>query len=77
MLKPLDAILPVERSPILAFLIIVLIYFVSMDFILTIVSVLSTYLQLSHIFIGLTLIAWGSQPIELINLLIASKRGEL
>jgi len=48
-----------------------------MDFILTVVSVLSTYTQLSHILIGLTLIAWGSQPIELINLIIASKKGEL
>jgi len=73
----MELILPSERFPMVSFLILILLFFVSMDFILTIVSVLSTYTQLSHIVIGLTLTSWGSCPIELINLIIASKKGEL
>ena len=63
--------------PELAFLICLAIFFFSVDFILTVVSVLSIYTHLSHVLLALTFISWGSSPIELINLLIAGKRGEL
>jgi Ca2+/Na+ antiporter len=76
-IKTLECILPVERFPMVAFLIIVVIFFGCMDFILTVVSVMSIYTSLSHILIGLTIISWGSSPIELINLIIAAKKNEL
>ena len=76
-LKILGWILPVESVPILAFIMIVVIFFVSMDFILTVVSVMSIYTHLSQIMIGLTIIAWGASPIEFLNLMISSKKGEL
>eukprot|EP00347_Sterkiella_histriomuscorum_P017945 403347382 len=76
-LKTLNFILPVEKLPILAFLLIVVIFFISMDFILTVVSVLSIYSHMTSLMIGLTIISWGSSPIELINLIIASKKNEL
>ena len=76
-IKLLDAILPLKRFPELAFLICLLVFFVSVDFILTVVSVLSIYTHLSHVLLALTLISWGSSPIELINLAIANTKGEL
>ena len=76
-LKTLNLVLPVEKLPILAFLLIVVIFFISMDFILTVVSVLSIYSHMTSLMIGLTIISWGSSPIELINLIIASKKNEL
>lgn len=53
------------------------VFFLVTDFILTVVSVLSIYTHLSHVLIGITVISWGSSFIEMINLTIASKKGEL
>lgn len=61
----------------IAFIILVVIFFASMDFILTVVSVISAYTHLSHIFIGLTFIAWGASPIEFLNLIISTKKNEM
>ena len=69
--------LPLEKLPELAFLVIVCLFFIATDFILTVVSVFSVYTHLSHVFIALVVIAWGSSPIELINLVIAAKKNEL
>lgn len=68
--------MPVENIPELAFVIIVFIYFISTDYILKIVSVMSVYTNLSHIFVGITFMSWGSSAIELINLTIAIKKNE-
>lgn len=76
-LKTLGLLLPMNVLPELSFLAIVLLFFVSIDFILTVVSVLSVYAHFTHILIALTVIAWGSSPIELINLVIANRKGEL
>lgn len=76
-IKILDYTLPIQRFPEIAFLICLAIFFISVDFILTVVSVLSIYTHLSHVFLALTFISWGSSPIELINLIVAGKKGEL
>jgi Ca2+/Na+ antiporter len=76
-LKFLELTLPMELLPELSFVAIILIFFVSIDFILTVVSVLSIYTHFTHILIALTIIAWGSSPIELINLVIANRKNEL
>jgi Ca2+/Na+ antiporter len=51
-------------------------FFQATELILTIVSVLAQYTHLSHIFIGITVISWGSCLIELINLSVANKNAE-
>jgi Ca2+/Na+ antiporter len=76
-LKILNKLLPVETWPIFSFLAIVVMFFVSMDFLLTVISVLSVYTHLSQILIGLTIISWGSSPIEFINLIISAKKNEM
>jgi Ca2+/Na+ antiporter len=75
--KPLDYILPYNRFPEIAFIIILGVFFLSIDFILIVVSVISIHTSLSHILIALTLVAWGSTPIELINLIVATKKNEM
>ena len=74
---PLSWILPVNKLPEIAFIIIVALFFLATDFILTVVGVFSIYTHMSHILLGLTIIAWGSSPIELINLIVASNKNEL
>ena len=76
-IKFLDLILPINKLPELSFLMCLAIFFVSVDFILTVVSDFSIYTHLSHILLALTFISWGSSPIELINLTLAVTRGEL
>lgn len=74
---PLGYLLPVKRLPELAFLMIfVLIYFMC-EFILTVFNVFSVYTGLSHFFVGLTLMVWGSDNLELINFTIAMKNKQL
>jgi Ca2+/Na+ antiporter len=69
--------MPIESFPEIAFIIIVCIYFISTDFILKVVSVMSVYTNLSQIFVGLTVMSWGSSAIELINMTIAVKKNEM
>ena len=76
-LKLLEIVLPLEVLPELTFILLVLVFFLAIDFILTVVSVLSVYTHFTHILIALTVIAWGSSPIELINLVIAHRKGEM
>lgn len=75
--KTLEYVLPINKLPELAFLIIVSLFFIATDFILTVVSMISVYTHLSHILIGTTLISWGSCSIEVINLTIAAKKNEM
>lgn len=74
---PLSFILPVNKLPELAFVIIVVLFFLATDFILTVVGVFSIYTHMSHILLGITIIAWGSSPIEFINLIVAAGKNEV
>ena len=70
---PLSKIIPVDSFPELALAIVfVLIYFLC-EFILTVFNVFSVYTGLSHFLVGVTLMVWGSDNLELINMAIAMK----
>ena len=69
--------MPVDSMPELALaLVFVLIYFLC-EFILTVFNVFTIYTGLSHFLVGLTLMVWGSDNLELINMAIAMKNGQL
>ena len=72
----IDKIMPTEKLPEVAFLVIVVLYFMSTDYILKIVDVMSIYINLPHIFVGITVMSWGSCAVELINMSIAVKKNE-
>ena len=69
--------MPVQRFPELSLIIIFgLIYFLC-EFILTVFNVFAVYTGLSHLLVGLTLMVWGSDSLELINMAIAVKNRQV
>ena len=74
---PLSFIMPVKKHPEVALaLFFVCIYFLC-EFILTVFNVFTIYTGLSHFLVGLTLMVWGSDNLELINMAIATKNGQV
>ena len=74
---PLSFIMPVKKLPEVALaLFFVCIYFLC-EFILTVFNVFTIYTGLSHFLVGLTLMVWGSDNLELINMAIATKNGQV
>ena len=74
---PLSKVMPVQRFPELSLIIIFgLIYFLC-EFILTVFNVFAVYTGLSHLLVGLTLMVWGSDSLELINMAIAVKNRQV
>ena len=57
-------------------MVFVLIYLLS-EFILTVFNVFSVYTGLSHFLVGLSLMVWGSDSLELINMAIAVKNSKV
>jgi len=70
-------IMPIKILPEAALILIFFIVYVMCEFILTIFNVLSVYTGLSHFLVGLTLMVWGSDNLELVNMAIAMKNNNL
>lgn len=69
--------MPVNAFPELALaFVFALIYFLC-EFILTVFNVFSVYTGLSHFLVGLTLMVWGSDSLEMINMAIAVKNKQM
>lgn len=73
---PLSKILPIKRSPELAVILIFVIIYMMVEFIVTVMNVFSAYTGMSHFMVGLTLMVWGSDNMEMLNLAIAIGKGE-
>ena len=76
-IKPLNLIMPVNSYPIVALLMVVAVVYFMCEFILTVFNVFSVYTGISHFFVGLTIMVWGSDNLELINWAIAMKNNQL
>jgi len=72
-----DLVMPTNKLPELAFVFIVILFFFSTEYILKVIDVLSVYINLSHIFVGITFLSWGASCVELINMTIAVHNNEL
>ena len=46
------------------------------EFIVTVMNVFSAYSGMSHLMVGLTLMVWGSDNMEMLNLTFAIAKGE-
>ena len=68
---PLSKILPIKRSPELAVILIFVIIYLMVEFIVTVMNVFSAYTGMSHFMVGLTLMVWGSDNMEMLNIAIA------
>jgi Ca2+/Na+ antiporter len=73
----LPRIVPSDRFPIVALLVCMFITFNCIDFVLLMVELMAKVLGFSKVFIGLVLIAWGSNINDLMSLCVANKNGEL
>mmetsp|Transcript_26373 Transcript_26373/g.19781 ORF Transcript_26373/g.19781 Transcript_26373/m.19781 type:complete len:127 (-) Transcript_26373:196-576(-) len=71
-----DKIMPTKAFPELAFFFIVILFFFSTEYVLKVIDVLSVYVSLSHIFVGITVLSWGACSVELINMTIAVHNNE-
>jgi len=69
--------MPVTTMPEVALLLIFFIVYVMCEFILTVFNVFSVYTGLSHFLVGLTLMVWGSDNLEMVNMAIAMKNQDL
>jgi len=69
--------MPVTAMPEVALLLLFFIVYVMCEFILTVFNVFSVYTGLSHFLVGLTLMVWGSDNLEMVNMAIAMKNQDL
>ena len=73
---PLAKILPINKFPELAVVLIFIVIYVMVEFVVTVMNVFSAYTGMSHFMVGLTLMVWGSDNMEMLNLAIAIGKGE-
>ena len=69
--------MPINVLPELALVLVFFFVYVMCEFILTVFNVFSVYTGLGHFLVGLTLMVWGSDNLEMINLAIAIKNKNL
>lgn len=77
MIKLLDCLLPTKKYPVIAFFGLVIFFFVLSDVVLDVVQDFSSYTHMSHLFIGIIILAMFMSSIEVINLSIAAKNNEM
>jgi Ca2+/Na+ antiporter len=71
---PLKQLLPVTRLPELSLLLVFFIIYVMCEFIVTIMNVLTVYANMSHYLVGVTLMVWGNDILELFNMILSAKK---
>ena len=69
--------MPVKSAPILCLVLVILLVYIMCEFVLDVFNVLSAYTGLSHFFVGLTFMVWGSDMLELINFMVSMKNKQL
>lgn len=70
-------VMPVNSMPELALFLLFFFVYVMCEFILTVFNVFSVYTGLSHFLVGLTLMVWGSDNLEMVNMAISMKNQDL
>ena len=73
---PLEKILPLEKLPEIAVIIIFVVIYFMVEFIVIVMNVFSAYTGMSHFIVGMTLMVWGSDNMELLNAAVAIAKGE-
>ena len=76
-IMPMEYVMPVKNAPIVAIAVVILLVYIMCEFILSVFNVFAAYTGLSHFFVGLTLMVWGSDVLEMINFTISLKNKQL
>jgi Ca2+/Na+ antiporter len=71
----LSKIPPVQRVPKLAIALIFICIFAMVEFIVHVMNEISAYTGISHFMVGLTVLVWGNENIEMLNLAVATAKG--
>ena len=72
---PLSWVLPVKTCPEIAVLMIFFIIYVMVEFIVMVMNVFSAYSGISHFMVGISLMVWGADNMEMLNLAVAINKG--
>lgn len=72
---PLSLILPIGSQPELALIMIFVVIYFMVEFILMVFTVFSVYTGISPFVVSLTLMVWGSDNMEMLNLAVAISKG--
>jgi Ca2+/Na+ antiporter len=73
---PLKLVVSVDEQPVFTICVVILVVYFMVEFIITVMNVLTVYTGLSHLFVGLSLMVWGSENMEMLNLAVALSKGE-
>jgi len=73
---PLEKILPINKLPELCVVLLFVLIFLMCHFILKVINTFTAYVDLSYFLVGLSLMVWGTNNIELVNLSIYVRKGE-
>jgi Ca2+/Na+ antiporter len=74
---PLSKVVPVTSCPEVALVLVFVIIYFMCEFILTVMNVFSVYTGMSHFLVGLTLMVWGSDVLELFNMIISVRKHQV
>ena len=72
---PLSKVLPVDSVPELAIVLVFICIFFMVEFIVMVMNVFSAYTGISHFIVGITLMVWGSDNMEMLNLAVSTAKG--
>lgn len=72
---PLSKVLPVDSVPELAIVLVFICIFFMVEFIVMVMNVFSAYTGISHFMVGITLMVWGSDNMEMLNLAVSTAKG--
>ena len=74
---PMKWVMPINVLPELALVLVFFFVYVMCEFILTVFNVFSVYTGLGHFLVGLTLMVWGSDNLDLVNMGISLKNQDM
>lgn len=67
--------MPYESYPSIAVILMFIVIYFMVEFIIIVMNVFSIYTGVSHFMVGLTLMVWGSDNMEMLNLAISIGKG--
>ena len=68
--------MPVNKWPIITVIMIFIIIYFMVEYIVEVMNLLCAFTGLSQVIVGLTLMVWGSDNMEMLSLAIAISKGE-
>ena len=75
-ISPMQKVMNCEEWPVACTLFVFLVIYFMVEFIIIVMNVFAVYSGFSHFMVGVTLMVWGSDNMEMLNLASAIAKGE-